>query len=86
MPKWHSFFSDLTGRFFGQRRRLYETHLFRQDLQDIFCLICQHPVYPVDPVRKTKLYFVKFFIRLNWALKPIWMPDICQYDFSILLS
>jgi hypothetical protein len=24
-PKWHSFFFDQTGRFSGQRRRLYET-------------------------------------------------------------
>jgi hypothetical protein len=24
-PKWHSFFPDQTGRFLGQRPRLYET-------------------------------------------------------------
>ena len=46
-------------------------HSFRQDLQgyqDFFCLVRLYPVHPVDPVRKIKLYFVKFFIRLNWSL------------------
>ena len=27
-----------------------------------------YPVHPVDPVRKIKLYFVKFCIRLIWPL------------------
>ena len=33
-----------------------------------FCSIWLYPVHPVNPVRKIKLYFVKFFIRSDWPL------------------
>jgi hypothetical protein len=33
-----------------------------------FGLVFLYPVHPVDPVRKSKVYAVKFFIRLNWPL------------------
>jgi len=49
--KLHSFRQDLHVKLKAD---------FPQDYQDIFCLVSLYPFHPVDPVKKVKLYFVKF--------------------------
>jgi hypothetical protein len=74
----------------------YKTHSFRQDLQDyqdFFGLVSLYPVNLVDPVRKWKVYTVKFSIRSNWplfrptaGLKQFLLDDTSDRELTDLLS
>ena len=59
-------------------------HSFRQDYQDYFGLVWRYPVHPVDPVRKIKLHFVKFFFRLDRPF--FWSAAWLTYDFHMPLT